>query len=77
MSLPANEEVRLFGDLGGEPVVGPVRFQGGIIYLRGYGCHGCGNAHWVEDDDKRRHAAGNLVACPHCGEISRVPEPNQ
>lgn len=70
----SNTPLRDFGDLGGEPSIGPVRFQGGIIFLRGYGCSHCGNAHWTEDDPKRRHAPGSLINCPHCGEPSRVRE---
>ncbi len=62
-----------FGDLGGQPVVGPVHFQGGVIFLRGYGCTRCGNAHWTEDDTTRRHMPGDTITCPHCDKPSVVP----
>lgn len=82
VKLPTIDDVRTdpetgqpaqFGDLHGEPVVGPVRFHGGIIFLRGYGCHHCGQAFWCEDDDVRRLEPGTARACPHCGAPSVVP----
>jgi DNA-directed RNA polymerase subunit RPC12/RpoP len=69
----AEADLREFGDLAGHNVVGPVRFQGGVILLRGYGCRNCGNAFWVEDDDKRRLPPG-AHSCPHCGVKSVVAE---
>jgi DNA-directed RNA polymerase subunit RPC12/RpoP len=58
-----------FADLG---QVGPVRFQGGVIFLQGYGCPGCGNGFWTEADSKRRlDAARDACRCPHCGEARR------
>lgn len=61
---------REYGDLG---FTGPVSFQGGVIFLQGYGCRACGHGHWVESDSKRNLTQGELYACAHCGEYSRVP----
>jgi hypothetical protein len=77
MSVPSTEKrvvdgksVYGFGDLGGtEPQ--HVAFQGGIVFLRPYGCHNCGQGFWVEDDPVRRLAPG-LHPCPHCGIESEV-----
>lgn len=52
--------------------VGPVRFQGGVIFLQGNGCPGCGNGFWTEADDKRRLPTGDVHHCPHCGEQREV-----
>ena len=54
----------IFTDLG---EVGPVRFQGGIIFLQGHGCPGCGHGFWTEADRDRRLQAGSVHPCPHCG----------
>ena len=59
-----------FGNLGGDNLK-MVEFQGGVIQLRGYGCHNCGNAFWTEDDDKRRLPEG-VHPCPHCNNLSEV-----
>jgi hypothetical protein len=67
-------DLREFGTIGDEPVVGPVRFQGGVIFLHGYGCTHCGNGFWTEHDDKRRLSPGALHPCPHCAAESVVPD---
>lgn len=58
-----------FSDLG---EVGPVHFQGGVIFLQGNGCPGCGNGFWTEADRKRRLDTGSVHPCPHCGERREV-----
>lgn len=68
----ANSPAHEFGNLGGHTSIGPVGFQGGWIFLHGYGCRNCGNAFWTEDDDKRRLPPGP-APCPHCGIESEVP----
>lgn len=47
---------------------GPISWEGGVVFLRYYGCGACGNAHWTEDDAKRSHRPGSVIACPHCGD---------
>ncbi len=54
-----------FSDLG---EIGPVVFQGGVIFLQGNGCPGCGNGFWTEADRGRRLTTGDVHHCPHCGE---------
>lgn len=55
-----------FTDLG---QVGPVRFQGGVIFLQGYGCPSCGNGFWTEADSERRlDRRRDACRCPHCGD---------
>lgn len=61
-------ELPTFSDLGDMLV----SFQGGHILLRGFGCGGCGNGHWAEDDPARRRPAGMVVNCPHCGRLTRI-----
>lgn len=52
--------------------VGPVHFQGGIIFLQGHGCPGCGNGFWTEADRKRRLLVGEETCCPHCHDVRKV-----
>lgn len=58
-----------FSDLG---VIGPVHFQGGMIFLRGHGCRNCGHGFWTEGDPARILPPGEHP-CPHCGQLSEVP----
>lgn len=58
-----------FTDLG---EIGPDSFQGGIIFLQGHGCPGCGHGFWTEADRQRRLAFGTVHPCPHCGELREI-----
>jgi hypothetical protein len=69
----ADADATTFSDLG---QVGPVRFQGGIIWLEGHGCRRCGHGFWTEADRDRRLEAGSSHPCPHCGEVSTTTAGN-
>jgi ribosomal protein S27AE len=58
-------ELPRFDDLG----VDLMRFQGGTVVLRTYGCSRCGKIFWVEDDEKLKAGAHN---CPHCGALNEA-----
>lgn len=51
----------------------PMQFQGGVIFVKGYGCKACGLGFWTEDDPTRRLQPG-AHTCPHCGALGKIPE---
>lgn len=56
-------------------VTGPVAFEGGVIFLEGYGCNHCGYGFWIElvEGERNPIKAHTSHPCPHCSVISMIP----